>query len=748
MGVIITLVFLLPVVLPFIVSGSMLFPFITGKNFTFRIITELVLGSWVILAMYYEKFRPRVSLLSVAFVAFAFIVGLADVLGENVPKSLWSNNERMEGLITIVHLLALFVVIAYSFTEKVWTRLIQTSLVVSTIVFLQGVVELSQGIDRIDGSFGNSTYLGVYSLLHIFFALFFVVREIYPKKEVVQNSKLARGIRFEHVTLYSLLAIINVTTLFFTGTRGALLGLVGGITVMAIIYAIRERAHKALRITAFAILAIELVATLFLVSVNDTEFAKTHPLVGRFSNLATALVTFDIEKISDMGDARFNIWGVALDGVRERPLLGWGQDNFTYVFSKYYNPELFEQEQWFDRTHNVFFDWLIAGGILGLLSYLMLFVASIWIIWKNKHGRFTSVEQGLLTGLFVAYFVHNFFVFDNLVSYVFIVFVFGYIQIKSHPIPTTTAHVPSNSVIAALPIALAIITLAVPFVVNVKNMSASSAIISAISKANAALQAKNANPNAAPLLTESLEDFKRVYTYNSFSNVEASEQLLDTAARVATSDFPNEIKSAYLALAAERLEIQLAERPDTRGYILYGTYNGRIGNMAKAEENLLKARESSPTKQSLLMTLAQIYLAQGKSAEALAVYKEAYELDASFNDPKLTYALALAQAGQAASSSELLSQVSDVALLNVRYINTYLSLGRYDLIVKTLEKALESDPNNVEYNVSLAAAYLQTGNRIKPVEILEGLKKIDAKYTAQVDKLVSEIEAGRNPLDK
>ena len=102
---------------------------------------------------------------------------------------------------------------------------------------------------------------------------------------------------------------------------------------------------------------------------------------------------------------------MAIKGFKERPILGWGQENFNIVFNKHYNP-LMDQEQWFDRTHNIILDWLIAAGILGALSYLSLFVAVLVLIWRR--GTFTFVEKSILTGLFAAYFFHNMFVFDNL----------------------------------------------------------------------------------------------------------------------------------------------------------------------------------------------------------------------------------------------------------------------------------------------------------------------------------------------
>lgn len=36
--------------------------------------------------------------------------------------------------------------------------------------------------------------------------------------------------------------------------------------------------------------------------------------------------------------------GLAIEGFKEHPILGWGQDNFILVFNKYYDPRLYSQE--------------------------------------------------------------------------------------------------------------------------------------------------------------------------------------------------------------------------------------------------------------------------------------------------------------------------------------------------------------------------------------------------------------------
>ena len=53
-------VFLVPFI-PLIVASSMFFPFITGKNFAFRIIVEVLFALWLLLALRNPEIRPKRS---------------------------------------------------------------------------------------------------------------------------------------------------------------------------------------------------------------------------------------------------------------------------------------------------------------------------------------------------------------------------------------------------------------------------------------------------------------------------------------------------------------------------------------------------------------------------------------------------------------------------------------------------------------------------------------------------------------
>ena len=102
--------------IPFIVADgtiwpNMFFPFITGKNFAFRILIELLVGVYVLLALREPEYRPRASNLFWAIGAFAVWMGVATLMSVDPAKSFWSNFERMEGYITTLHLFVYFVMV-------------------------------------------------------------------------------------------------------------------------------------------------------------------------------------------------------------------------------------------------------------------------------------------------------------------------------------------------------------------------------------------------------------------------------------------------------------------------------------------------------------------------------------------------------------------------------------------------------------------------------------------------------------
>ena len=491
--------------IPLIVSSNMFFPFITGKNFTFRIIIELIFGLYLILAMRDSSYRPRFSGMFAAFLSFIGIMTLATIFAENPAKSFWSNYERMEGLITLLHLFAYFIVLGHVInTKKLWDRLFQTSLGVSLIIcfyaFLQlaGKLTINQGGVRVDATFGNATYLAIYMVIHIFLALVFILR-----------VNQATWIRI----VYGALVVMQTIVLYHTATRGAILGLLGGLGLMALLLAIFEKERKSIRKISIATIGVIVAIVLVFVAVKDSDFVTKSPVLSRFSN-----ISFNETKTQ----ARAYVWPMAINGFKEKPILGWGQENFNFVFNKYYDSRMYRHEPWFDRTHNVVLDWLVAGGLLGILGYLSLYALAMYAVWKK--GDLSFAERAAFTGLFSAYFFHNLFVFDNLTSYIMFVLLLSYLHFdtardfsnrlsrKMEDLLSSQALV--NRLVAPI---IVVLTIASVYYLNAKPIAANTTLIESISTGT---------------VEERINNFKRALSYDTFGNQEIREQIVQFAFNV------------------------------------------------------------------------------------------------------------------------------------------------------------------------------------------------------------------------
>ena len=367
-------IFLVPFI-SFIVANSMFFPFITGKNFVFRILVEILFASWLILALRVPSYRPTFSWLAVAVAAFVGIIALADIFGVNSTKSFWSNFERMEGLVTLVHLLMYFIVVGTVLnTQKLWTWFFNTSIVASVIMGFYGFLQLSgefvinQGGVRLDGRFGNATYLAVYMLFHVFITTVLLLRW--------RGGNLVRF-------LYVGAIVVQLINLYATATRGSILGLIGGVILSALLIILFEKERPKLRKIGVGILVGALLIVGGFIAVKDSSFVSESPVLSRFSNISLTEGTVN---------ARFQIWNMAWQGIKEHPVLGWGQENFNLVFNKYYDPSMYAQEPWFDRVHNIVLDWLIAGGILVLLAYISIPLALLYYLWFGKTDNLSTLD--------------------------------------------------------------------------------------------------------------------------------------------------------------------------------------------------------------------------------------------------------------------------------------------------------------------------------------------------------------------
>jgi len=674
--------------LPLYVSNDLFFPFITGKNFAFRILVEVALAAWVLLALLDKRYRLRFSWTLVLFGGFVAWMAVANALGVLPYKAFWSNFERMDGWVMVVHVFALFVVAGSVLSvEKLWRRWWLYFLSVATVMCLHGLLqitgnaEIHQGSTRIDASFGNAIYMAVYLMFSIIVAAWLAV-----------TSK--GWLR------YALggFIVVALGILLFTASRGPVIGLAAGIAAAStlwLVLALRDRSQKnttGLKIAAGGIIGLVLVVGGFFL-IKDASFVQGAPVLQRLSSVFT---------LSEELTVRSTIWGMALKGVAEDPLTGWGQEGFNQIFNKYYEPSLYAQEQWFDRAHNMYIDWLVAGGIPALVLFLgVLLFGTLSLLRAPGYSR---TERVLLIGALVAYGVQALVVFDNLFSYVplIILLAMGHAA-TSRPI-ARLEELPEISSETGVGMAVAgtgVLALVLIWVVNVPNIAAANHLVYALS------------PSPQGVETN-LSLFKQALGDGSFGHQEIREQLVSFATRVASEEtLPMQLRGEFAMFAIEEMGKEIEISPnDARLRLQYAGAIDIVGDNEKSLEQINAALALSSRKQAILINKGFKLFELGRMEEARATFRLAYDVDTSFDDVAMSAASGFILSGDvAAGKALLLEAVGTTTPSNDSLFFAYYQAKQWDELVAVGKARVLAENGTPTSRFRLAQAYAAAGRQ-------------------------------------
>ena len=700
----------------FIVPSGMFFPFVVGKGFAFRILVEILFGLFIILAFVDREYRPKFSWITKSVLLFTLVILVADLLGQNAYKSIWSNYERMEGFMLVLHLAMYYLVASSVFkTVEQWKKLFNISIFASVLMFFYGLFQLagkitiSQGGVRVDGTFGNSTYLAIYLVFHIFLCLYI----------------LADGAKKNwHKWVYGPIIILETILLYFTATRGAILGFVGGLLLMGVLLVWKEKENKNLRKIAYWVLGVVVVVILGFLLLRGTPLVKNSPVLSRFSTLSIA-------EFQTQG--RYFVWPMAVRGVVERPLLGWGQENFNFVFNKYYDPGLYGQEEWFDRTHNLFLDWLIAGGLLGFLAYASIYVALFYYIWR-KESILKISQKSIITGMISAYVFHNIFVFDNLISYIIFFSILAYVhtasQVKKEETSKYYTRTFSSDAInyVVFPIVV-ILTAGVVYFVNVPAMQANTTLIKAISSQGNDLE-------------KNITLFKQVFTYNSFGSTEAVEQLVQTTSKLSALQVSETMKKEFYDLAKLKIEEKVASTPTDARYLVFaGSFFNRFAQYDEAIKYLDRAIVESPKKQSIYIELGTSYLGKGDKQKMFELFQKAYELRTTAPEAQAIYAIGAIYAKNEKVLKEMLAILpKDIVISDARFLKAYSDVGDYNGALLILNTRLEKNPTNLQDKFTLAEVYYRLGQKQKAISLIREMIVQEPRFKDQGEAYIKQIQ--------
>lgn len=665
-------------------------------------------------------FLLLVALLGIFFLATAFS------LDRNF--SLWGSPYRSGGFVNfafyIIFAILAFLILQKEDWQKIWDFSILIGIFVSIIAILQQFGLISKIFipyeNRPPSTIGNPIFLAIYLLLLTFLTLSFGIKE---KKRVKKSLYFLSFLFFLFVIV------------FITATRAAIIGLAAGFLYFIFFFPFKKRS------ISLAVKIIIFISLLF--GIYGFYYINTQPLpqfVQKNKLLSGVIPRFLIKDI--ISDARVSAWKISWQALKEKPILGYGPENFSIGFDKFYDPSLPNIEKmpgtftsWWDRAHNFIFDISITTGIPALVIYLSLFGVLFFQLQKLKttnlheykdesiriHESTSIVAQGI-QATFLAYLVANFFSFDSFSTYLISFLLIGYAlalirdnasQSEEETRPTTrkekqkyNEHNLWKSVFLFVSFCVLVWFI---WNFNVKPLEINKEIKIARSQSNN-------------------EDFKGALT--KMENLLKKRSFLDSYLRLNYI----EIISQAIGKGTERTQIALAQKARTilnentkiqpyytRNWILLGNYTNFL--IEKGQKELKneaiyyfeKAKELSPKRQEVSIGLIKTALLTNDYQGAKERAKECIDLNPKLGECWWLMGLInihLTESEEAQENIKIAGQegypiYSESSFLQL--VKVYTETKNYQKLIEVYQELIKID-SKPSYHASIATAYKEIGD--------------------------------------
>ena len=403
-----------------------IFPFLVGKALLFRCIVEIVFVAWTVLAVLNPKYRPPRSLLLGLLAVALGVAAVSAFQGASMARSLFSTYERMGGVLDQAHWLVLAVVLVSVVRVAQWRVLLNANLAVGMVVALWAVGQhydvgpliwqwSQDGYGRVTATLGNPIHLGVYVLVNSLVAAGFFVESLIakttPRSDEVGGEgtvppALAQkgfGTLWPARLFWGMCALLSAWVVTLTAARGPFLGLMAGFAAAAVLFAYLERGRVRLAIGALAcLLATAVVAFAVAVATFEREPGGER---ARFSNpLVERTLAFSKRTV----DMRLAAWDAAAEGFLERPLLGFGPENYIVVLGRH-GEGVGADMRAHDNAHGRLAEEIATRGLLGIASHLAIWVALLVVGLRTaaRMGRRERIPLVFAGGALVGYLAQS-----------------------------------------------------------------------------------------------------------------------------------------------------------------------------------------------------------------------------------------------------------------------------------------------------------------------------------------------------
>lgn len=423
---------------PLYASTAHWYPFTTPKTLLIigGVSISAILYLWVLLRDSTQTFR--ITYLHYIALGFLATLSLSSALGANPHQSFFGTFYSSTSMVLLIALFAgasligEFIRRDEHFVHKLLNAVFWSGVITAFVTYLPHTNSSWQllAISGGAGFLGNSSFTGGFLLFVVAAGLYKVFTiPLWRTRAWYVVGSLIVGLCPMFINPQVWNGSVGSALDIVGQAQGAFLGIVVmGVAALALMLMISKRKSS---VVVGAVLGVCLVGALTLG--YQQLFVPTSGIHQKFIALKTG--------------TRFIFWDIAKQSIKERPILGWGFENYQTLYQDRFNPIIYNEgyvyEQWVTNPHNVLFDMGVSGGILGLLMYLVLLGAVGWQSFKSARYGETIQRKALLIlpALLLGYLVQNLFIFDTpvtwLMYFVVIGIAFGLVQ-KGREVACTT----------------------------------------------------------------------------------------------------------------------------------------------------------------------------------------------------------------------------------------------------------------------------------------------------------------------
>jgi O-antigen ligase len=415
------IVFISPISLLFLAKNTHL-PFILGKTLLFRAVIEVALILYV-LALSLDRellssFINRVKQISriplaIGIAIFTLSAIISSIFAVSPFRSFWGTIERGDGLFDLAHVVIFFLLTLLLFTEKTWKNFLTLHVVVGAIFIFYGLLQY-WGVEKFPFALEVTprprSYAGNPAMLSTYLVLLTAVTTTLFQLTKNRTVRIITGL----VTAGALITVV------LAGARSAMVGLAAGALFLVIYYLFKG--GKRLKISAVVLLIAIVITGASLLTVPESQIWQRLPGIERIAQ--TVEGGLDSSSLT-----RLRTWRMSWEMVKERPIFGWGLENYIFGWAKYFDP-LLSSSAWLDKAHNKTVEVAVQQGMVGAISYVSMMALFFVTLWRNKE-RITRRTSAFVSAVVIAYLVHSMFLFDDVNSYIPLFSIFGWMAAQA-----------------------------------------------------------------------------------------------------------------------------------------------------------------------------------------------------------------------------------------------------------------------------------------------------------------------------